>query len=73
MSEILYLYLGFYALILGASANISEKTLSYKYGLFHDFSPHSVNLLYVNEFYIGMSKKFQYLSVSKGHYKASLG
>ena len=32
----------------------------------------SLNLLYVNEFYIGMSKKFQYLSVSKGHYKASL-
>ena len=37
------------------------------------FSPHPLNLHHVSEFYMGMSKNFEYLSVSKGHLKASLG
>ena len=37
------------------------------------FSPHPLNLHHISEFYMGMSKNFEYLSVSKGHLKASLG
>ena len=32
-----------YNIIIGETVNISEKTLSYKYGLFHDFSPRSLD------------------------------
>ena len=37
------------------------------------FTRHPLNLHHVSEFYMGMSKNFEYLSVSKGHHKASLG
>ena len=36
------------------------------------FTLHPLNLHNVSEFYMGMSKNFEYLSVSKGHLKASL-